>query len=284
MIARVQNPMFKIAINDGSFAEMASLEQKIEATKESGAQGMGLWFSRSALDSGLANQCGGRAWDLVGKGLKVVEVNFLRGWMDAVGAALDAKLAETAELARFSDSVGCDRITVACFESEIDYSVSVANLKEIAAVADEFGQRVCVEFLPWGVVSTLQSARELIRSAGASNLMLVVDSFHFFMGGSSLHDLSTLSGDEVGIVHLSDFRPSQSKYDDILLKTRRERVFPGDGELPLRGMIRGLRNCGYGGWFSIEVLSEISHELTSREVARIAVEKTRQLIATAVEG
>lgn len=271
-----------IAINDGTFAETSSLDQKMAAAAAAGAGGLGLWASR--LPAGAWAPGPFHACREIGRlGLAIVELNFLRDWMTAEGRALEQKLEEAASLARVSARFGCRDITLACFEPVVDRAVATRNLELVARVAGELGRRVCVEFLPWGAVATVRAARELIEGARAENVALVIDTFHFFMGGSRLEDLGGLSGEQIGLVHFSDFAPTRSKYTDLFLKTRRERVPPGLGEFPLVPFLRCLRACRYRGWLSVEILSEAAAAALPEALALTAVQRTAAVLREAYE-
>jgi len=53
-------------------------------------------------------------------------------------------------------------------------------------------------------VKDLTTAWKLVSSAGCENGRLVLDWFHFSLGGSIVEDLKRTSGEKVFLIHLSD--------------------------------------------------------------------------------
>ena len=77
---------------------------------------------------------------------------------------------------------------------------------------------------------------------------LVLDTFHFFAGGSSLASLCQLDPRKIFMVHVNDVEPvPRAKLHDAL------RLLPGEGVLPLQPILAALKGIGYEGKFSVEI-------------------------------
>src|SRR4029079_11553137 len=120
----------------------------------------------------------------------------------------------------------------ASHENVIAESIKVLNeLCDISAAHDvalafEFlGQTDCS-------VPTLDLAAEIVREVNRKDLGLVIDSFHFHAGNSTLEMIESLDPDLSQILHINDAedRPRDQLED-------RHRLLPGLGILPLRQMI-----------------------------------------------
>jgi 2-keto-myo-inositol isomerase len=120
-------------------------------------------------------------------------------------------------------------------------------------------------------VHDVQSERteKLARSAGAEvarpNVGLVIDSFHFYAGGSIIQSIDTLDADRLFIFHINDAedRPREELED-------RHRLLPGLGILPLGEIIAALRRISYGRVTSVEIFRPEYWERDPLQLARDA--------------
>ncbi|HXF06878.1 MAG TPA: sugar phosphate isomerase/epimerase [Blastocatellia bacterium] len=123
----------------------------------------------------------------------------------------------------------------------------LARLDECAA---PYGVQVAFEFLGFAgcSVRTLAHSWEIVKRVNRPTVGLVIDTFHFYVGGSSLASLQMLTPDRIFIVHINDAedRPRAELEDQ-------HRLLPGRGILPLREIIAGLRSIGYDGVISVEI-------------------------------
>ncbi len=127
---------------------------------------------------------------------------------------------------------------------------SVHVLTELCDIAAEHGVALAFEFLgqPDCSVQTLDLADEIVRTAARDNLGLVIDSFHFYAGGSNVRMIEKLDPQSIYIFHINDAEdlPREQLED-------RHRLLPGLGILPLREMIRAFRDIGYDDVASVEI-------------------------------
>jgi 2-keto-myo-inositol isomerase len=87
-----------------------------------------------------------------------------------------------------------------------------------------------------------------VEKVARSNVGLVLDTFHFFAGGSTLASIRQVDPRRIFIVHINDVeRAPRRKMHDAL------RLYPGKGILPLRGVLRELKAIGYTGPISVEI-------------------------------
>ncbi len=84
----------------------------------------------------------------------------------------------------------------------------------------------------------------LIRTIGSSHVGLVLDTWSWFVAGSSLGELRELTGEQIVSVRLADIRPEA----DLAKITDQDRYLPGDGGLVDGGaIVRHLSEVGYAG-------------------------------------
>jgi 2-keto-myo-inositol isomerase len=159
-------------------------------------------------------------------------------------------------LCRVAQAIGCEtilvvpsprppRVSTAAIERE-----SVRVLRELSREAAPFGVRLAYEFLGFAdcSVNSLAQCADIVDAVDRANVGLVLDTFHFYAGGSSLASLRQVDPSRIFMVHLNDVdRAPRRKLHDAL------RLFPGKGILPLVPILRGLQGIGYKGGLSLEI-------------------------------
>jgi len=164
---------------------------------------------------------------------------------------------------------GADRFKV------IEESVKV--LDDLCDIAGSFGVSLAFEFLGQTdcSVQTLDLAHEIVRTTGRKNLKLVIDSFHFYAGGSTVEMIEALDPNLLAVFHINDAedRPQSELADS-------HRLFPGLGILPLRAMISSFTRIGYDGATSVEIFRPEYWEMDALEVARKSHAATQHVLAS----
>jgi len=118
-----------------------------------------------------------------------------------------------------------------------------------AEAAAEGGCQVALE--PIGRASFMDTPAEALavaEAAGHPALGIMVDTFHSWKSGVGPEDVRKLPGERVLIVHINDAEdlpPEQA--------TDANRLYPGEGVLPLAGYLDALRAIGYDGFLSVEL-------------------------------
>jgi 2-keto-myo-inositol isomerase len=156
----------------------------------------------------------------------------------------------------------------------IDESVRVLN--ELCDIAAENHVALAFEFLGQAdcSVQTLELAHQIVRTTNRTNLGLVIDSFHFYAGGSTIKMIEALDPDLLYIFHINDAedRPREQLNDS-------HRLLPGLGILPLRKMISAFERIGYDGVTSVEIFRPEYWERNPFELAKQAKQAIEQVLS-----
>ncbi len=180
---------------------------------------------------------------------------------------------ECEELCQIASDIGCPYVVIvpgrmpqgATRADVIEESVRV--LTEMSAVAARHNIALAFEFLGQTdcSVQTLELADEIVRRVARPNVGLVIDSFHFYAGGSKVESINELDPESLFIFHINDAedRPRDELED-------RHRLLPGLGILPLEEIIKALRRIGYDRVTSVEIFRPEYWELPPAELARDA--------------
>jgi sugar phosphate isomerase/epimerase len=129
---------------------------------------------------------------------------------------------------------------------------ALADLRTASAALADAGVRVALEFAPYGGLPTLAAAIDVCAAVGWDRCGLLVDTWHFFRSDEPWSLLRWLDADQIALVHVND-APAPER--DLAYESRFCRVPPGAGAFPLADFADALRDIGYDGVVSIEVLS-----------------------------
>jgi len=186
------------------------------------------------------------------------------------------------ELCARADALGCNRIVVVPSPTpkrgaswqEIK-AESVRVLHDLADIATPFGVNLAFEFLGfgWCSVRTLAQCWEIVRAVNRPNVGLVIDTCHFYAGGSELSSIEAVDPGKLLIFHINDVeaRPLETIEDA-------HRLLPGEGVIPLDDILSRLRQIGFDGLCSIELFRPEYWEREALEfatAARVATMKVR---------
>jgi|SRR5918911_1246546 2-keto-myo-inositol isomerase len=272
----------KLALN-GATTMRASLVEDISAASAAGFDCLEIWASklRAFLKSGTTDDL---KWLLAEHRLPPYSINSIERitFRDEEGHA--KLLEECEELCRIASAINCPYIVVVpsplpagkSWEDVVEESVRVLDaLGQIAerhnvALAFEFlGQRDCS-------VQTLEQDFEIVKKLSRPNVGLVLDSFHFYAGNSSLESIDALDAQKLFIFHINDaeYLPREQLED-------RHRLLPGLGVLPLKEIVAALRRIGYDGVCSVEIFRPEYWERDPTEMAEAAHAAASRVLAEA---
>jgi 2-keto-myo-inositol isomerase len=189
------------------------------------------------------------------------------------------KLRECEELCRIARELNVEAIVIVpgFLKERLDERTivreSVSVLKEMSNIAKQFGLRLGFEFLGFSdcSVNKMTLAWEIVRRVNEDNVGLIVDTCHFFSGGSRLEELEKIDPRKIIVVHVNDLPKLENVADS-------DRVMPGEGILPLRDFFRMLKNIGYDGPISIELFNENYWNKPVCETTKIAFEKLKACV------
>lgn len=121
-----------------------------------------------------------------------------------------------------------------------------------AAMFAEAGSAMAVEFSPVGALPGLRDGIEVAQRAG-SGARVLVDTWHFTVGGSPWEVLEAMDADEIAYIQFSDAPPVES--DDLFAETMDRRLMPGQGTFELDRFATTVQEKGFEGYVSLEVFS-----------------------------
>lgn len=168
---------------------------------------------------------------LADTGIKVLDVEIFRLTPDVRIADFEPAMATASRLgARHMLVAGND-------PEESRLRDSFARLSEAAS---RYGLHASLEPMPWTNVPTVAAARRIIGAADAVAGVLI-DAIHFFRADNTLDEIAAIPRQHLHYMQLCDARADRpADTAELIRQARGDRLFPGDGGLDLRGLLRAL--------------------------------------------
>jgi 2-keto-myo-inositol isomerase len=273
----------KLALN-GATTMRADLATDIRAASAAGFDGLEIWASklRKFLEAGTTAKLKSLfdEYRLEPYSINSIERITFRN------VEAHARLAEECEeLCRIASEIGCPYIVVVpsplpSGKSRADViEESLSVLDKLGSIAERYGVTLAFEFLGQTdcSVQTLEQAAEIVEKLSRSNVGLVIDSFHFYAGGSQIESIDSLDSQKLFIFHINDAEslPREELED-------RHRLLPGLGILPLREIISALRRINYDRITSVEIFRPEYWERDPHQLARDAHNALSKVLAEGV--
>ena len=215
-------------------------------------------------------------------GLAVASVITLSDWMQSRGFHKEAAFREARRRLGQAATVGAAHMVASPVPDapHLDIPLAAARYRELLEEGEAFGVRPAMEFLGFQRnVFQLEQALAIVRQADHPHGCLVLDPFHLYRGGSGFGGVPDLSSKTIAVCHFNDAPASPPQFE----QTDADRVYPGDGILPLKAFLRDLDATGDGGYLSLELFNPRYWTRDLEEVARTGRGKTEALIRSASE-
>lgn len=150
---------------------------------------------------------------------------------------------------------------------------------ELCDLANPFGVQLALEFIGWAeTIKDIRTAVHIVEKASRKNGGILYDTFHHYFGGSSSKDLEELPLEYLFAVHIVDAKAMNLHTMEI---SRKYRLFPGKGEIPIPEMLRILFDKKYRSFFTLEIFSEEYWKRPASEVAREGFESMVRVLSEA---
>jgi len=252
----------------------ASLPDKIDAAAGAGFRAVELWN-----EDVFAYLKGGGTLDevkerLTRHGLTVPSMIAIMGFVGNDDPGRELRLREARRRMEQARDLGAPFIVASPPLDMTDLARCGRDYAELLALGREVGIRPAMEFLGFvRHVNSIAAVREIMERSGDPSATIVIDWFHMVRGdgrGTMFKDLRALKAEQIAIVHLDDV-PYTKRFREM---SDGDRVFPGDGDIPLEDLFAVLKEIGYAGPVSLELFNEELWRRDPFEVARIGREKS----------
>lgn len=282
---KIQFTLMKLALN-GATTMRADLQTDLEAAEAAGFDYVEIWASklRDYLKSNSPSDL--KALFAEHK-LEPLSINSIEHITFRNDTDYDSIKNQCRELSEVAAAINCQCIVVvpgripeggASRDEVIEESVRVLN--QLCDIAEEHAVSLAFEFLGQTdcTVQTLELAHEIVRTADRKNLGLVLDSFHFYAGGSTIEMIEALDPALLTVFHINDSedRPVEELNDS-------HRLLPGLGILPLREIMGAFNRIGYDKVASIEIFRPEYWNWDPVKLAHDAHAATKSILTSSTE-
>lgn len=169
---------------------------------------------------------------LAGEGVAVYDVESV-----VIDAAFDPEslkpiIASAAELGA--------KVLNTCADDD-DRERLLSQFARICDMAEEAGMAVDIECMAWRGIDSLGKCADLVRDSGKANASVLVDALHLSRCGGTPAEVAALPAAMVRNAQLCDAPSRQpATAEAIMAEARGGRLPPGDGGLPLAGLVAAL--------------------------------------------
>ncbi len=258
----------------------ASLEDKIKFAAAAGFDAIEPWDKElEEYEKG-----GGNLKDLRKKiedsGLFVPSMIGLWNSVPPTQEAFDASLVDTRRRMRMASEVGCQHVQVICNTAgdQWDQKWVAARYRELVEIGiNEFNLRPALVFVKFQPIKSFGQAMGVVLDANHAKGMVIPDTFHMHISGGGFEALKHVKGDSIAIFQFAD-APAGIAADEM---KDADRVFPGDGILPLPEVLRDLKATGFKGAVSLELYNPNYWKEDLAKIAKTGLEKTVAVIQKA---
>jgi sugar phosphate isomerase/epimerase len=263
-----------------SLGRFRPFEDRVRAAAEGGFAAMGLYVgdyerlrAEGARDADLRAVLGHY-------GMRVVEIEALRGW-SPTRAERDAYLATERSVFAMSDALGPGHHVqvIGPYTGTLDDAAEAfAGVCDRAA---EHGLAAAIEFLPeMSNIPDAATAMQIVTRAGRANGGICLDCWHHFRGANDDDMLRAIPAGRIFAVQFDD-GPRRRVDPDYYTDCTRYREVPGDGDFDLAGFLRLVSVMGVRLPLSVEVMSVGLQTQPPGQIARTLADATRAVVAAA---
>lgn len=187
--------------------------------------------------------------------MPLVSMIAVMGFIGCEAAERPAQLAEARRRMEQAAALGSPFIVASPPAGQTDIQRCGDDYAELMALGREIGVRPAMEFLGFvEQINSIRAARAIMESSGGADATIVLDWFHMVRGDgrdTMLDDLAALRPEQIAIVHLDDV-PYNKPWSEM---GDHDRVYPGEGDIPLAELFRVLASIGYRGPVSLELFN-----------------------------
>ena len=151
------------------------------------------------------------------------------------------------------------------------------NIGKLCALAAPHGLNVMLEFVRYAEVRSIAQAHRIITASGATNGKILIDTLHIFRAGETPEGVKAFDPSLFPYIQISDGPLTPPSGDGIRIEGRSNRMFPGEGGLPLAELLSALPDSIP---LSVEVANDrIAQTHSAAERAKRAANSLNALLA-----
>lgn len=258
----------------------ASMEDKVKIAAEAGYDAIEPWdreLEAYEKEGGNVKDLGKKIKDL---GLFVPSMIGLWNALPPTKEAFEESLKDTRRRMQMAADIGCEHVQVIPNTVGEGWSQKwVADrYREIIEIGiNEYNLRPALVFVKFFPLKSFGQAMGVALDANHPKAMVIPDTFHMYISEGGFEALKHVKGDNIAIFQFADApaSPGPAELKDA------DRVYPGDGILPLPAILKDLKATGFKGCISLELYNPKYWEEDHLQVAKTGLAKTLEVIKKA---
>ncbi|RYG55150.1 MAG: sugar phosphate isomerase/epimerase [Alphaproteobacteria bacterium] len=187
----------------------------------------------------------------------------------------DFDVAATSSFMDLASRLCAREVQVACEDPDLDRAADRLALLSEAAASRDLG--TALEFMAFRAVDTLETA---LRVVSRGKARVLIDALHLIRSGGTVEALAAAPAERIAFFQLCD-APRTLAGDDLVEEARFNRLYPGEGGLPLGAMISTIPASLP---ISVEVPRKSMRGRSPSEQATAAMEWTKKSLQYSVRS
>jgi len=259
----------------------ASFEEKINVASKAGYDALEPWIGdleKYEKDGGDLKELGVKIKE---KGLFVPNIIGLWDCMPMDDQVFKDSLPATRERMRMSAAIGSKHVAAIPVPDREDFNVEtgIRRYKELLKIGrEEYGIIVAFEFVGFFKgIHRFGEAAGIAIDVNDKDACLIMDTFHLYRGGSGFNGIKHINADFIADFHWNDVASTTPREE----LGDKDRIYPGDGILPLVQLLKDLDSINYRGPLSLELFNREHWKQNPLDVAKTGLKKIIELISKA---
>lgn len=194
--------------------------------------------------------------------------------------AFQKSLPATRNRMRMASEIGCEFVQTIPNKVGEHYDphfVADCYRRIIEIGIEDYNVKPALVFVEMFPVKTMGQALSIAADADHPEARIIPDVFHMYISGGGFEGLKMLSGRSMAIFQFNDAPKGMTRED----MQDKDRVYPGDGILPLPAILKDLKKTGFDGCVSVELYNPEYYKRDLLEVAKTGMAKTLEVIGEA---
>ena len=269
-----------ICLDTATIKPADGLEKKVEIAAAAGYDAIEPWdweLEEYEKKGGNLKELGKKIKD---KGLFVPSMIGLWGCIQPNKEAFEKSLVGTRNRMRMAKDLGCAHVQAIPNEIGENYNPKFAAecyRKVLDIGLNEYGLNPALVFVKYFPLKTMGQAAAVALDADHPKAKIIPDVFHMYITEGGFEGMKLLNGNFYAIFQYND-APKNMAREDMRDK---DRVYPGDGILPLTQILKDLKASGFTGCVSLELYNEEYYKQDLLQVAKTGLAKTLDTIVKA---
>jgi sugar phosphate isomerase/epimerase len=110
----------------------------------------------------------------------------------------------------------------------------------LCEAAEPYNLRISLEFAKFLEIKTLEQTLRIVQQTTSSSAGILIDALHLHRSGGTVEDVRRIDPKLLIFFQLCDARPQAPPDEGLLEEAVHDRLYPGEGVLPLRELLASL--------------------------------------------